>query len=447
MTDPHIADARTDLRDARLHKALAHAPDYDALPAPSTRDSIKNIAANAAPTRAMAEFATQKPWWKAFWEKTGRAGRGGRASGPWNAAFATLLLGGIITLIWQGQPVPDAVLDERPAVAKGAPDAALPAPAAESAAEPVANPVVKPPVPPAGPAPAPNDLPPASVPVPATTSTTQPQPALAKFPQPGPVSQQRDQAARVASKEAVSRVPASPAAPAPVPAAPAVDLGASAKPALRREAPAFEKRELPAGRAPGGDKSMSDMATAPQQARTQGAAAAPPSPAPAPAPSAAQPAPAAAGAVESVAERIARNDSNNRNRAAMFAPAELQPGEWTSADVLYQGRTTRLARRDAQNLVNRAVALAVANAAPNIAANASANANASAVPKAEGDGAAPLLRLRLVDQGNPATVAQFEVSGNNALRWQRAGRADVAGMITPEAVASLLAEATRAIPP
>ena len=192
---------------------------------------------------------------------------------------------------------------------------------------------------------------------------------------------------------------------------------------------------------------MSDMATAPQQARTQGAAAAPPSPAPAPAPSAAQPAPAAAGAVESVAERIARNDSNNRNRAAMFAPAELQPGEWTSADVLYQGRTTRLARRDAQNLVNRAVALAVANAAPNIAANASANANASAVPKAESDGAAPLLRLRLVDQGNPATVAQFEVAGNNALRWQRAGRADVAGMITPEAVASLLAEATRAIPP
>lgn len=104
--------------------------------------------------------------------------------------------------------------------------------------------------------------------------------------------------------------------------------------------------------------------------------------------------------------------------------------------MLYQGRTTRLARRDAQNLVNRAVALALA----------------SAVPKAGGsdgggDGGPPLLRLQLLDQGNPLAVAQFELSRNNAFRWQRSGQADVASVLTPEAVAGLLAEAARALPP
>lgn len=384
-----MSDPRTDLRDARLQKALAHAPDGDALPAPRTRNTIKNIANSVIPTGARAEFEAQMPWWKTFWEKTGRAGLGGRARGPWNAAFATLLLGGIITLIWQGQPVPDAVPDERPAVAKSAPAAATPAPA------------VKPPVPIAVPAPAPNGLPLASAPAPAPTSTPMPaptpEPALAKAPQPRPPSQRRDQTA-----PEPSRAPVSPAAPTPepipAPAAPTADLGVPAESALRREAPAFEKRESSAGGTLSADKSMSDMTTAPQQARTQGGA----------------------------------------DRRFAF-----QPAQWTAANVLYQGRTTRLARRDAQNLANRAVALAEANTA----SSTNANANASAAPKADGDRGAPLLRLQLVDQGNAAAVAQFEVWGSNAFRWRRAGQADVAGMLTPEAVAGLLAEAARTLPP
>ena len=466
MTDP-----RTDLRDARLHKALAHAPDRDALPAPGTRNTIKNIATGVMPTRARARFDTQIPWWKALWEKTGRAGRGGHASGPWNAAFATLLLGGVITLIWQGQEVPEAVPDQRPA-GQRVPDAALPAP------------VVKPKEPTAAPAPT-------STPMPAPTPET----ALAKAPQPSPPSEQRHQAAPAPSKAAVSKVPVSPAEPAP--AAPTADLGASAESTLRREAPALEKRESAAVGAPSADKSISDMAAAPQQAGKQGAAAAPSSPATAPAqpvapdPAAAvarapeaSPAPAAAparaapyaaaapapsapgaagavgaaGVVGSMAERIARNDGNNRSRRAMFPPAALTTADWVAADVLYQGRTTRLARPDAQNLVNKALGLMAANPAAVPSARAADKAPATAaettvetaVAKAGAEGGAPTLRLQLVDQNSPGAVAvpvaQLELRGT-ALRLQRAGQADVVGVFTPEALAGLLAEVVRALPP
>ena len=460
MTDP-----RTDLRDARLHKALAHAPDRDALPAPGTRNTIKNIATGVISTRDRARFDTQIPWWKALWEKTGRAGRGGHASGPWNAAFATLLLGGIITLIWQGQEVPEAVPDQRHA-GQRVPDAALPAP------------VVKPKEPTAAPAPT-------STPMPAPTPET----ALAKAPQPSPPSEQRHQAAPAPSKAAVSKVPVSPAEPAP--AAPTANLGAPAEPLLRREAPVLEKRESAAVGAPSADKSISDMAAAPQQAGKQGAAAAPsspatapaqsvapdpatavarapePSPAPAAAPARAAPyaaaapapsAPGAVGAVGSMAERIARNDGNNRSRRAMFPPAALTTADWVAADVLYQGRTIRLARPEAQNLVNRVLGLMAANPAAVPSARAADKAPATAaettvetaVAKSGAEGGAPTLRLQLVDQNSPGAVAvpvaQLELRGT-ALRLQRAGQADVVGMLTPEALAGLLAEVVRALPP
>ena len=471
MTDP-----RTDLRDARLHQALAHAPDRDALPAPGTRNTIKNIANNVIETRAGDRFDTQIPWWKALWEKTGRAGRGGHASGPWNAAFATLLLGGIITLIWQGQEVPVAVPDQRPA-GQRVPDAALPAPAVEPRAPMAVRP------------PAAADVPPAAVPAPAPTATKRADTALAKAPQPGPSpQQQRDQAAPASSKASISKAPVSPAAPAPAPAAPTANLGAPAESTLRREAPALEKRESAAVGAPSADKSISDMAAAPQQAGKQGAAAAPsspatapaqpvapdpaaavarapePSPAPAAAPAraapyaAAAPAPSAPGAVGSMAERIARNDGNNRSRRAMFPPAALTTADWVAADVLYQGRTIRLARPDAQNLVNKALGLMAANPAAVPSARAADKAPATAaettvetaVAKAGTEGGAPTLRLQLVDQNSSGAVAepvaQLELRGT-ALRLQRAGQADVVGVLTPEALAGLLAEVVRALPP
>ena len=472
-----MTERDTNLRDARLHKALAHAPDRDALPAPGTRNTIKNIATGVMPTRARARFDAKIPWWKALWEKTGRAGRagrGGHASGPWNAAFATLLLGGIITLIWQGQEVPEAVPDQRPA-GQRVPDAALPAPAVEPRAPMAERP------------PAAADVPPAAVPAPAPTATKRADTALAKAPQPGPSpQQQRDQAAPASSKASISKAPASPAAPAPAPAAPTADLGAPAESTLRREAPALEKRESAAVGAPSADKSISDMAAAPQQAGKQGAAAAPsspatapaqpvapdpaaavarapePSPAPAAAPAraapyaAAAPAPSAPGAVGSMAERIARNDGNNRSRRAMFPPAALTTADWVAADVLYQGRTIRLARPEAQNLVNRVLGLMAANPAAVPSARAADKAPATAaettvetaVAKSGAEGGAPTLRLQLVDQNSSGAVpvAQLELRGT-ALRLQRAGQADVVGVLTPEAAAGLLAEVVRALPP
>lgn len=135
----------------------------------------------------------------------------------------------------------------------------------------------------------------------------------------------------------------------------------------------------------------------------------------------------------------------------MSAPAAFQPAEWASAELLYQGRTTRLSRRDALNLVNRVMTLTAANASPsaNADGNSDSTANpdrsASAVPKATRDAGTLRLRLQLLNQGNPAAVAQFELRGGNNFRWQRAGEPDVWGRLTAEAVASLLAEAARTL--
>ena len=475
---PHPSNPQTDLRDARLHKALAHAPDSDALPATNTRNTIKNIANNVIPTWENAKIDTPMPWWTSWWDMRWKTfwQRSGREGGPWNAAFATVLLGGIITLIWRGHDVPDAVLDERPVVAKSAPSLAKETPAAPSPAL-ADEKSVK----------APSVAPVRATPPPSTPSAS---PAPARLPAP---------ATQAPATPASPAAPAAPAAPT-APTATSADSGAAASPALRRDAPTLEKRESMSAAATAADKSvsaMSDVAPATPPAQRQSAplpppaapapapapapASAPPTPAPVPAPAAPAPAPTpapeATGRAGPVAEQIARNDNSNRNRMTMSAPAALQPAEWTLADLLYLGRTTRLGRRDALNLVKRVVALATANAAPvsNVAPSAApstapsaalsadadasfsarANSNAdstanpdrsaSAVPKAARDAGALRLRLQLLDQRNPAAVAQFELRGGNNFYWQRAGMPDASGVLTAEAAASLLAEAARAL--
>ena len=351
MTDPGTSEPRTYFRDARLHKALAQAPDRETLPASGTRDAIKNKATYALSTRARAGFDAKKPWWKVFWERIGHA------SGPWNAAFATLLLGGIITLIWHGQDVPDAGLDERPAVANGAPRAAataLPAPA-----------------------PAKDEVTPAVAPTPA---------------------------------------------PAPAPGA-------------RPETEAREKRASPPAQPLNADKPSGELARDSQKAQAPVRPAAMPSPAPAPAPAPAAAAAAAAGvplgSVEPLVDRMedsGRANAINRTPIASGLAASLLPGEWTQTDLAYQGRTVRLAKRDAQPLVNRALALVAASAA-------------TTAPAPQG---APLLSVQLLNEDN--AVARFDVWGT-AFRWQRAGQPDLVGSLTPGAVSSLLADAARALPP
>ena len=120
---------RGHLRDARLKKALDSAPDAAEVSAEWARVAIKNAAL----------WSLQKPqpvpWWRRW--------RGGRAGArmPWNAAFATVLLAGFVTVFWHGHEVPDAQPDSAAQTPSGghAASASPPVPAvakAEAPAEP-----------------------------------------------------------------------------------------------------------------------------------------------------------------------------------------------------------------------------------------------------------------------------------------------------------------------
>ncbi|MGV3570904.1 MAG: hypothetical protein ACO1PB_09915, partial [Ramlibacter sp.] len=116
----------TDLRDARLQRALQEAPDAGALPRQPVRDAIRAAAHDAV-----------RPWWQR-WLPSGRTAR-------WAPAFATVLLAGLVIVLWQGQEVPDA----RPGADQAAPTAARapakeagPAPAKEAAPAPAQEAVI-----------------------------------------------------------------------------------------------------------------------------------------------------------------------------------------------------------------------------------------------------------------------------------------------------------------
>ncbi|MBX3654727.1 MAG: hypothetical protein KF686_11135 [Ramlibacter sp.] len=100
----------TVLRDARLVRALEFAPDRAEVPASRTHSAIKKIAIEAL-TRPPQDTVRRPPWWQRFWPPA--LGGGPR---PWNAALATVLLAGLVTVLWQGQEPPGAQLDG-PAVA------------------------------------------------------------------------------------------------------------------------------------------------------------------------------------------------------------------------------------------------------------------------------------------------------------------------------------------
>jgi hypothetical protein len=90
----------TELRDARFKKALDAAPDADARPMPSVAALIR-AAARKALAQPLARTAPSA-WWQHLWRSSGSP------QAPWNAAFATLLLGVLVTLLWLQEPIPDA---------------------------------------------------------------------------------------------------------------------------------------------------------------------------------------------------------------------------------------------------------------------------------------------------------------------------------------------------
>ncbi|MGJ7490038.1 hypothetical protein [Variovorax sp. ZT4R33] len=113
--DDNLGDADDGaLHDPLLRRALAHAPDHAATPDVALRQSIRVLAHEAvAPSLPAGPVGAERPWWQRLLGIGGGAG----SRMPWNAAFATVLVGVLVTVMWQRQPVPgaepDAPLQER----------------------------------------------------------------------------------------------------------------------------------------------------------------------------------------------------------------------------------------------------------------------------------------------------------------------------------------------
>lgn len=134
----------TQLRDARLTRALDHAPDVSepAQPAVQRRDAILRAAhAAVQPPLVRPAVPRGRGVWAKLWDRVMGPGRM-----PWNAALVTVLLASFITLLWQGQPLPPAQIDP-PIPAPSVPpaqetlDAAQPAQPAAAVQAPPAAPV------------------------------------------------------------------------------------------------------------------------------------------------------------------------------------------------------------------------------------------------------------------------------------------------------------------
>lgn len=102
------------LHDPLLQRALAHAPDHAVTPDAALSQSIRVLAHEAvAPSLPAGPVGAARPWWQRLLGIGGGAG----SRMPWNAAFATVLVGVLVTVMWQRQPVPgaepDAPMQER----------------------------------------------------------------------------------------------------------------------------------------------------------------------------------------------------------------------------------------------------------------------------------------------------------------------------------------------
>ena len=228
-------DHAAPLRDARLARALEHAPDTlePAQPAAAMRDAILRAAHAAVETPQAHPVATRGRDWRA-----GVAGVWGRLMGtgrmPWNAALATVLLAGFITLLWRDEPVPSAQTD--PPIAASPPRADQPTqvaaesarsadsagPAADSTAkqktqEPSAN----------------RDVAPAAKPERARRSQEGSAPLIMEMPP-------------VATAPPMAAAPPAPAAPAaPAPALPAAEMAQAAPPAQASAPSIAPERAMP----------------------------------------------------------------------------------------------------------------------------------------------------------------------------------------------------------
>lgn len=131
------SDDDGELHDPLLQQVLDHAPDHALAPDAALRESIRVLAHEAvAPSLPAGPVGAERPWWQRL------LGIGGGASPrrPWNGAFAKVLVGVLITVIWQHEPVPNAQLDAPQAERQPAPAAPVVAPAAQPAEAPPSPP-------------------------------------------------------------------------------------------------------------------------------------------------------------------------------------------------------------------------------------------------------------------------------------------------------------------
>ena len=253
-------------RDPALRRALDNAPDRALEPRHDVRRAI-HLAAYRAVEPEAETIDLDESIWRMWWRRL--RGGGGRRR-PWSAAFATLLIAGFVTLLWQREPVPDAKLDS------------------ETAAAPAAAP---PPAQPATPSAPPPQEPPSQEP----PSQESPMAAAPPVASPAPVSPATPGAAgEAAAPPALPPEPPSivtPQASGPAPGAAAPPAGAVA-PAARQEAPSssLAKQGQSANRLPSDDLPADEVRES--ESKAKAAAALPPTPAaPPPAPAAPAPAP------------------------------------------------------------------------------------------------------------------------------------------------------------
>lgn len=306
MSEHDLPLADDDRPDPRLRRALDHAPDHSTVPDFRIGKRIRSMAhAAVAPETAQDLLPMLPEGGQPWWRRLLFGSSAGRSNMPWNAAFATVLVGVLVTVLWQREPVPGPQLDSQaPAKAKA-------------------------PTPPAAPAPA-SSAPPVS-------------------PTPAP-SQQADASAakpRIALPPTVTEAPALPGPPTP-PVVPTLPFQLKLPPAPPAAARKSEQAESLADQAE--RKRVEAARPSPSQAAQQ---AVPAPPAPSTAPQSAAPAPGAPAAA--LSNRAA-------GAAAANAPAESvselppQPTfaaltQWTRMTITGPGGESRsFARADAREL-------------------------------------------------------------------------------------------------
>jgi hypothetical protein len=346
--------------DPVLRRALQNAPDAAVTPDWRIRRTIQQRAREAVePRDEDISLAPMVPLWKRL---LGIGGESGRSRMPWNAAFATVLVGVIVTALWQHEPVPEARLDSE-AKSSAAPTAR------EAANTLPPEPIDTTPMPGLEPRNAAPALPPVEAPQePSTTSVPAPTPgtstetaAATATPAPPAIS---EPAPAVVAPPKVEASPALALAPAPAPApaperarepkAAAADLESSSKRAEAEQAPPRAVLKLePIPTAPA--QSIAPTATPASAAKSRDSSAAdqPAAGASPPAGAAAPGLPGTPGAAAAPPARAVKAAPTSTVRTeATDPPTFAALSQWTRLTIAQSGGETRsLSRAEGRELL------------------------------------------------------------------------------------------------